>query len=255
MIGLAISVISVAMAVYFYRRTDKRRIPTFVVSPARRSLVLAELANYKRFSLRYNGEEVGKNGVTAIQVYFWNSGSLEILSSHVLRPYSISISAGPILSWSVIKTSRELIHAQVVRDGDAPDILRLSFEVLEPGDGTVLDIIYDGPPDVKIEFDGACVGSSRPMILPSDPIYFSSIPKQLMLPVQIVSAWAVGLALAILIAGGSNWLAQRILGAQVVEILFRLFSAGFIAIGILAGLFLLYRRVTLRYIPPDIRPR
>jgi hypothetical protein len=82
------------MAVYFYRRTEKKRVPTFMVNPRRRNLVQPELAKFDKFSLLYDGTEVGKSGITAIQVYFWNSGSLEILSSQVLKPYSISISDG-----------------------------------------------------------------------------------------------------------------------------------------------------------------
>src|ERR1035437_1683144 len=170
------------MAVYFYRRTEKKRVPTFMVNPRRRNLVQPELAKFDKFSLLYDGTEVGKSGITAIQVYFWNSGSLEIQSSQVLKPYSISISDGRILSWSIIKTNRGVIKPQLVRADENLNSLSLSFAVLEPRDGAVIEIIYDGPLAAKVEIDGVCIGSHRPMVLPSDGRSFSTRPKQFLEP-------------------------------------------------------------------------
>jgi hypothetical protein len=252
--SLAIGIIGIAMAVYFYRRTEKKRVPTFMVNPRRRNLVQPELAKFDKFSLLYDGTEVGKSGITAIQVYFWNSGSLEILSSQVLKPYSISISDGRILSWSIIKTNRGVILPQLVRADENFNSLRLSFAVLEPGDGAVIEIVYDGPPDAKVEIDGVCVGSHRPTVLPSDGRSFSTRPKQIfdaysdfIMPIFIFGPLG-------LIFYGVIWIAKKLFSERTILIVALVFLGCAVVSFIWVFIRDQYSRATRKYVPPDIRP-
>ena len=242
------------MAVYFYRRTEKRRVPTFMVNPSRRSLVQPELAKFDKFSLIYDGTEVGKRGITAIQVYFWNSGSLEILSSQVLKPYSISISDGRILSWSIIKTNRGVIQPQLVRADENFNSLRLSFTVLEPGDGAVIEIVYDGSPAAKVEIDGVCVGSHRPMVLPSDGRSFSTRPKQILNTyIGFISLMLMACILGPIIYG-VIWIVQRLFGEKSMLTLFLVLFGCIVAWMISNFIRNQYSKATRKYVPPDIRP-
>jgi len=252
--SLALGIIGIAMAVYFYRRTDKKRVPTFMVNPSKRTLVQPELAKFDKFSLLYDGTEVGKSGITAIQVYFWNSGSLEILSSQVLKPYSISISNGRILSWSIIKTNRGVIHPQLVRDDENFNSLRLSFAVLEPGDGAVIEIVYDGPPAAKVEIDGVCVGSHRPMVLPSDGRSFSTRPKQFLDAYMDFIMLLLWICILGSILYGLSKIVQRLFGERILLIVFLVFEGCLVAFLILNFIRDQYSRATRKYIPPDIRP-
>ena len=252
--SMALGIIGIAMAVYFYRRTEKKRVPTFMVHPWRRSLVQPELAKFENFSLLYDGTEVGKRGITAIQVYFWNSGSLEILSSQVLKPYSISISDGRILSWSIIKTNRGVIQPQLVRADENFNSLRLSFAVLESGDGAVIEIVYDGPPSAKVEIDCVCVGSHRPTVLPSDGRSFSTRPKQFLDAYQdfifpILLFGPLGL-----IFYGIIWIVQRLFN-QRTSLIIILVPFG-CAVASLIWIFIRdqYSRAKRKYVPPDIKP-
>ena len=252
--GLAIGIISVALAVYFYRRTDRRRTPTFVVNPARKSLVQTELSKFEKFSLSYEGKEVGRNGITSLQVFFWNSGSLEILSSHVLRPYSISISDGRILSWSIIKTNRGVIQPELVRANDKSNSLCLSFAVLEPGDGAVIEIVYDGPPVAKVEIDGVCVGSQKPTVLPSDPVYFSTRSKQFLDAYTPLLMALLMVSTLFPIFGGAFWLVHRLFGEKPTVIVFFVVSGCILTLPILAFIAHQYSSATNKYVPHDIRP-
>ena len=252
--SLAIGIIGIAAAAFFHRRTEKKRVPTFMVNPSRRSLVQPELAKFDKFSLLYDGTEVGKRGITAIQVFFWNSGSLEILSSQVLKPYSISVSDGRILGWSIIKTNRGVLQPQLVRADENFNSLDLSFAVLEPGDGAIIEIVYDGPPAAKVEIDGVCVGSHRPMVLPSDGRSFSTRPKQFLIAYTPVLMTLVIGAIAFPIFGGAFWLIQKLFGERTSMIV----GAGFLCciVSSLIWNFIRdqYSRATRWYVPHDIRP-
>jgi len=252
--SLAIGIIGIAVAVYFYRRTEKKRVPTFMVNPVRRSLVQPELAKFEKFSLLYEGTEVGKRGITAIQVFFWNSGSLEILSSQVLRPYSISISDGRILSWSFIKTNRGVIQPQLVRADENFNSLDLSFAVLEPGDGAVIEIVYDGPPVAKVEIDGVCVGSQRPTVLPSDGRSFSTRREQLLDANIGYIALMIMACTVIPILFGVIWIIKKLFSERTGLMLILVFMGCLVAFLILNIIRDQYSRATRKYVPPDIRP-
>jgi hypothetical protein len=252
--SLAIGIFSIAIAVYFYRRTDKKRTPTFMVNPARKSLVMPELAKIGEFSLLYKGVEIGKNGITSTQIYFWNSGSLAIQSSEVLKPYSISVSGASILSWSIIKTNRDIIRPHIFKADETFDTLQLSFSVLEPGDGAVLEIIYEGPANAKIEIDGICIGSHRPMILPSDPVYFSTRSKQLF---NVNRPLILSLLIAPPMTGmifGVIWLLIKLFGEKTGGVIFFMIGSCFIAFLIVVFIAFNYSAATNKYIPHDIKP-
>jgi len=252
--SLAIGIIGIAMAMYFYRRTEKKRVPTFMVNPSRRSLVQPELAKFDKFSLLYDGTDVGKSGITAIQVYFWNSGSLEILSSQILKPYSISISDGRILSWSIIKTNRGVILPHLVRVDGNFNSLRLSFAVLEPGDGAVIEIVYDGPHDAKVEIDGVCVGSHRPTVLPSDGRSFSTRPNQLFEPYIGLIAVTLMACIVVPIFLGVFWIIKKLFSERTGLTLILVFMGCCVAFLIANFIRDQYSRATRKYVPPDIRP-
>jgi hypothetical protein len=225
-----------------------------MVNPARRILVLPELVKLGKFALLYEGAEVGETGITSIQVYFWNSGSLEILSSEVLKPYSISVSGGRILSWSIIKTNRDVILPQIVRADERLDALQLSFAVLEPGDGAVIEIVYDGPANAKVEIDGVCVGSHRPTVLPSDPVHFSSRSKQFLDIYRPLLMALLTVPPTLLIFFGAIWLVIRLFGEKAGGILFLVLAGCLVFLLISVFIAFLYSAATKRYIPPDIRP-
>jgi hypothetical protein len=155
----------------YQRRSDRRRIPTFMLQ-ARQSLASPSLTVQGGVKVIHEGAEVGANGITHLNVYFWNAGTLPILQAEVLEPYTISLPV-KILRYSVVKSSRDVAGIHVSVSGGT---LTLDFAVLEPGDGATLYLVYDGPADVKIEFRGACLDAAKPKIL-DDPIYLVPRPK------------------------------------------------------------------------------
>lgn len=72
-----------------------------------------------------------------------------------MEPFEIFVAADAILDFSVPTSSRKSVDFRVDYDEGSVNVLRLSFSVLEPGDGATVRIVYDGPEETDIEFRGA----------------------------------------------------------------------------------------------------
>lgn len=239
---------------HFYRRSDKRRIPTFVVRPSRKTLVDPGLKSVDGWSVLLEDREVGVRGITEAQIYFWNSGTLPILQNEILEPFIISFPE-PILRCSVLKSNRDAIGMGV----SVPELiyenklLLIRFTVLEPGDGATIQVIYDGPPDAQIEFKGACVGAAKPTVLPPDNVYFIPLSKRLFdIYGILLGVPALAILFAILI--GIGWVVRRFLGEHVLNGVMIGFFFTVLTLGFGSMLWDQYKKITAPSTPPDIRP-
>jgi hypothetical protein len=112
-IGIVVtSIVTWMVSRYFYKRSDKRRIPTFVVQSTK-VLMESGLRSVEDLSVRFGRIEVGEKGISEAKIYFWNSGAAAILRSEVLQPYTITLRGVPILAYSVLKQSRDVIGLQL----------------------------------------------------------------------------------------------------------------------------------------------
>lgn len=255
--GVAASgLISWIVSRYFYRRSDKRRTPTFVVRPQRTILVSPEITSTRIMTvLPGHDGEIGNGGITKAQIYFWNSGTLPILSDDVLEPFGIKC-PGEVLDQKIIKSSRAVIGLEASVGDIDKRCLTLKFAVLEPGDGASIEIVYDGPPDREFEFAGACVGAAKPTVLPPDNIYFSSVLSRLSDPSTSILALVVLSFGPILAVIGVGWLIKRFFGEHVASILGAVLIGVFIivlALAILTAAWDQYTKIKAPYLPPDVR--
>jgi hypothetical protein len=251
-IGIVVGgVISWLISRYFYRRSDKRRIPTFVLQ-ATKVLAEPELADINDLSVICKGQEAGRHGVSEALIYFWNSGTLPILQNEVLEPYVISLPVR-ILGYSV-KWTRDVVGMQLsISEGNSS--LTLRFTVLEPGDGAVFRLAFDGPRKTKIEFKGACLDAPKPTVLPPDPIYALRGFRRFIQTYEVVVAALAMLAIS-LAAGGVMWGLRRFFGTHVqVTVSWVLFSA-FVLLalfGLTYAFIQSVKRMTAPYVPPEIK--
>src|SRR5437762_9590846 len=74
---------------YYRRSVYAKRVPTFIVQSTF-PVVVPGLSNIPGLSVALRGREIGKEGITQARIYFWNSGTLPILQSEILEPYTIS---------------------------------------------------------------------------------------------------------------------------------------------------------------------
>jgi len=93
----------------------------------------------------YQGRKVER--LTKSKVVFWNDGN-EVLerSKFVLGdPVTVTFPQETnILSFHVVKTTREVTNFSVAKLPSANNALRIEFDYLDPKDGAVIEILHDG---------------------------------------------------------------------------------------------------------------
>ena len=154
--GTVISVVGVLLAVYFYFQSAKYRDFVYMVNPAKAVVVKSGQAS--RLKVLVGSKEL-RGDVTAAQFAFWNQGKESIRAADVLQP--VVIEADPpvaILEATVRKQSREIICIVIDERAAAEGKLLLSWNILEGGDGAVVQLVYAGGPDVRFAAHGVIEG-------------------------------------------------------------------------------------------------
>lgn len=247
--GLIIGIVGIILAIYFFRRSEKIPKPTFVTSPGVKTLVHPDLAKLGIVSIRIADRSIGERGISSVRVFFWNSGSRDIRSSDILKPFTVR-SAAPILAAANILSTRDVTKSELVveRNPNGSEI-RLSFSVLEPGDGVTFDVVYDGPPGERMEFSGVCVGAPKPTVLPSDGIYFMTKSSRFLNAYQPLIMTGIICGVFFPITFGVMWIANRLFGEHRTTILVLVVFGGFVVSMALYFAYSHYRMATAKRVP------
>lgn len=256
--------ISWIVARHYYRRSEKKRAPTFITRSVK-TLVDSTFHKIGGFSVVWKGlaqgrdMEVGTDGISEATIIFWNSGTLPILAEEILEPYTVTMKNVPILEYSILKASRAVVGPKLTRLGDDGDRLELGFSVLEPGDSVTIKIVFDGPHATKIVFSGACLECRKPMILPPDPIYSVPVAKRFRDSYKNAAFFVLtvggGCAGAFGLLGGIAWTVKKLFGEHVADMFVRTLVYLFLAFLFLMFVALIwehFKRMTAPYLPPDI---
>lgn len=164
--AILIGIAGLMAAYYFYRQSVLERTPTFLVDPVRATIIDSSGPRLSDLSVLYHGKPVGDRSVTAVRVYFWNSGRMPIRRSDVLRPVECVLPTdSEILDFRVLKSSRDITGiALSAAAGNPGNRLEVGFDIPEKDDGAALQIIYAGPQDAAIHFEGVIVGAAQPTL-------------------------------------------------------------------------------------------
>ncbi len=243
---------------HYYRRADKRRIPTFVVGKSHKVLASPELFQIADIQILEGKQPKQPTYIRELLVYFWNSGSLAIQRSDVLDTFTIHLGC-PILQCRVLKASRSVVDFKVEKDW--LDDLLLEFSVLEPNDGATISIVYEGNEEATPEFRGACLGAVKPTVLPPADFYLQSRWERLKrspmlaLPLIVIT----GLALAG-VGQGMVWLANKFPWLHIDQMqvalgwLFMCLIGALVLLGVVSMFSEGAKKLLSAYIPPEIKP-
>jgi hypothetical protein len=155
-VATIITIISLPLSIYFFVRSDRYPELCVYMSPAK--AVVVDKTAISRFKVLLGGSEI-KSDVTAAQVALWNQGKEPITRSNILQPIELRTSPSvPILEVSIRKTSRDIIHVDLDRSQMENGVVTVSWNILEQGDGGVLQFVYAGGASVNIEATGVVVG-------------------------------------------------------------------------------------------------
>jgi hypothetical protein len=157
-VGVILGLGGIISGYYFYIQSIQERIPTFLISPVRVSIVKSDSNDLTDLSILYKGKPVTQKNVIAVRIYMWNSGKLPISKSDVLKPIRFVFPEdAKILDYKILKYSRDVSNIQI-SSTNGSNILDLTFDILEHNDGVAIQVIYAGPLNAKIDLLGSVIG-------------------------------------------------------------------------------------------------
>jgi hypothetical protein len=99
--------------------------------------------------------------ITAVQITIWNRGNLSIRRDNVLEPIRIKTKDAPILEATIRKKTREVTGFAVDSNERDKGQVSLSWTILEPGDGAVVQLIFAGNAQTEVLASGIVEGVPR----------------------------------------------------------------------------------------------
>lgn len=129
------------------------------VHPSRTILVSSEGA---QDLVIYADQTLIKGPVTAAQIAVWNAGEKPIKAEDILEKIQIKTSNGaPLLSVRILKTTRTVNKITADASKVSIGVLDFGFQVLEKGDGALIQITYEGNDKVEFIGSGVIIGQNK----------------------------------------------------------------------------------------------
>jgi len=181
--GLALTSISIIVAVYFGVRSAAKR--ELILTQEKPSILVFDPGVTDAFDLTPKSLLWSRSGIDplsekvhGVSFAIWNDGRLSIRPEHILRVLRIQIGSGrkqPVAIWGVRSSfwSREEIalkpSTHVEEENGFPQI-PIGFRILEQNDGGSFQVIYSGPEDIQISLKGTVEGIARNIFFPKRKI-------------------------------------------------------------------------------------
>lgn len=155
------TIVGTLLTVYVYMYGEALPDLYCLVSPT--ATVVVRQGEVAGLKLSHEGKDVEED-ITAIQVAVWNAGKAPIRRGDILEPIRLRLRARRIIeasvrheTRSVVRMAPEVIHGE----DDLGDIVEVSFEILEKGDGGIIQIVCFGDESVDVEASGIVVGQPQ----------------------------------------------------------------------------------------------
>ncbi|HUF63281.1 MAG TPA: hypothetical protein VMN36_14495 [Verrucomicrobiales bacterium] len=178
--GVIVSIISTALAVYYGTASLKAPDITCDTYPLRTPLVRVGASS--SISV-HHGTDVIASDLTVARIAIWNKGDSAVRRGHILKPLVIKTrTAVPIVEATIQKQSRDVVNTKLDLSGIATGQVAVTWQIMEENDGCVLQLIYMGDDTVIFEFEGVfeeqkapSVRSSRKIRKPTDQYEFDRV--------------------------------------------------------------------------------
>lgn len=191
--GTVASVLSLALAIWFYTLSVRTPDLTALVHSVRTTVVKTGQASQLSVSF---GDRVVDSDVTSVQIQLWNRGKLPIRPSAILKPVELVMPHTQILEATVKAQTRDIVNFQIdttaLREGRVP----VKWDILEQNDGAVIQLIYAGNDTQPVDVQGIIEGQpSVSHATVKDPV--SSVSRAgLRIILSLCGGWALGYLLA-----------------------------------------------------------
>jgi hypothetical protein len=176
------TILSLALAIYFYSASRRERMLSFVVSPT--PGVIVDAGEASKLSIFYEGRPI-RSSVSTRQVLLWNAGREAIRPANVLEGVNIvTIPRVPILEARLLRVSRPVTEIVIDNSTANAGTIGVGWRILEPRDGAAVQLTIAAGPQVKVGMSGTIEGQraieavsySRLGVRPSDIAQWTSLP-------------------------------------------------------------------------------
>ncbi|GAA5483337.1 hypothetical protein [Haloferula sargassicola] len=158
-VGSFASIIGIPLGIYFARSSVVSPKLLYYVHPVRTPIVTPGVASDLKM---FHRDRELTGAVNSIQLAVWNSGNKPIRRADVLRPITIGLPDGcMILESALTRISRPETGLKIDDKTDLKAPVPLSFDILEPDDGAIVQLVYEGPSDCDVSVVGAVVGQRQ----------------------------------------------------------------------------------------------
>lgn len=133
------------ISLFFYRKSLLRSEISYACEYTR--LIWSRIPAFSRITLSRDGKQL--RDPRRVLFYVWNSGNVTIDGDRITEADPLQLRAGEvtIISADIVKNTREVnrTRAGISKTGD----VHLRFDYLDPGDGFVIEALYDIDPNNK----------------------------------------------------------------------------------------------------------
>jgi hypothetical protein len=168
-VSILIGIFGVFLAIYFNSQSTKEREPTYYVHPERVKIVDTERAQSGEIEVIFKGEPIRKSNITAVKIYFWNSGGMHISKNDILEQLYFEFPKSVNLIEAIVTSqTRQVVNFKIHNINlNQTNIIPVDFDILEKNDGVSIQAIFSGPPDSEIKLKGTIVEAGNPKHLDS----------------------------------------------------------------------------------------
>jgi hypothetical protein len=155
-IASVLGIIGLPLSIWLYFASVVSPGLTFRVNSDR--AVVVKSGQSSRLRVTLNGKPVATD-ITAAQVEVWNSGRAPISRSDILERLVISTPPNvPILEASLRKSTRQVSKIRLDTSQIAKGKVGVGWQIMEKGDGAIIQIVYAGSPNTNITARASVIG-------------------------------------------------------------------------------------------------
>lgn len=157
--GSLASIIGVVLAIYFYVQSTRSRELIYFIHPAK--AIVVKTGQASRLLVTLDSKEI-RSDITAAQIAFWNEGREAIKPENVLESFIIRTQPSvPIIESSIRKKSRDVVRIDLDQTRIDLGELKVTWNILEEGDGGIVQLIYAGSPETSISATAIIEGQRK----------------------------------------------------------------------------------------------
>lgn len=168
--------IPIILSLYLFNLSFAPREPRFLVDYYRTEILNSKLISRVPIKvIKNNGEEIASD-LTAVKLYFGNTGKRSIKKEHILEDiiFKIDDPEVEIIDFRVLRESRDIVGFCINPIDGSKNNIRIDFKILEYRDAAELQIIYAGNPEADFKLVSGIIEESKPIFIESTVKYVTT---------------------------------------------------------------------------------